>query len=227
MTPMESSFSTTDKITTAVITGQHPFDVPGFHALLRSMPEIDFYPQHLEDLVADAGHVRGEYDVLVFYNFHQANPGSEKGWWEKGTKEALEHLGETRQGIFVLHHAILAFPKWRLWSDIVGIRDRRFEFDVGQDLLIEVANPQHPITRDLQAWEMIDETYLMANAGRGSEILLSTDHPRSMKTIAWTRHYKKARVLCYQSGHDARAYANENFRTVVARGIQWLAGRQG
>ena len=31
------------KINTAVITGQHAFDVPGFHGLFRSIPEIDFY----------------------------------------------------------------------------------------------------------------------------------------------------------------------------------------
>jgi type 1 glutamine amidotransferase len=46
-----------------------------------------------------------------------------------------------------------------------------------------------------------------------------------MKTIAWTRQYKNARVFCYQSGHDNQAYANPNFRKVVARGIHWLAGR--
>ena len=31
------------KIKTAVITGQHAFDVPGFHELFRSIPDIDFY----------------------------------------------------------------------------------------------------------------------------------------------------------------------------------------
>ena len=38
------------KIKTAVITGQHAFDVPGFHGLFRSIPEIDFYLQDLETL---------------------------------------------------------------------------------------------------------------------------------------------------------------------------------
>jgi hypothetical protein len=214
-----------DKITVAVITGQHPFDVPAFHALFRSIPEIDFYPQHLEDFVSDAGGVRRDYNVLLFYHFHQANPGAEQGWWERGTREALEQLGETRQGIFVLHHAILAFPKWPLWSEIVGIADRSFQFDVGQELFVEIADPGHPITRDLQSWRMVDETYLMANADEGSHVLLTTNHPRSMRTLAWTRQHKHARVFCCQSGHDARAYANESFRTVVSRAVQWLAGR--
>jgi len=213
------------KIKTAVVTGRHPFHVPEFHKLFRAIPQIDAYPQHLEDFVSDAGHVRDQYEVVVFYHFHQASPGGEQGWWEKSTKDALERLGETEQGIFVLHHALLAFPHWPLWSDLVGIPDRRFEFDIGQDLLIEIASPGHPITRDLAAWPMTDETYLMASAGEGSEVLLTASHPRSMRTLAWTRQHGKARVFCYQSGHDERAYANEGFRTVVARAIQWLAGR--
>ena len=44
-----NSESTSRKIKTAVITGHHPFDVPAFYGAFRSMPEIDFYPQHMEE----------------------------------------------------------------------------------------------------------------------------------------------------------------------------------
>ncbi len=47
----------------------------------------------------------------------------------------------------------------------------------------------------------------------------------SMKVLAWARQYKNARVFCCQSGHDNQVFADPNFRTVIARGIQWLAGR--
>jgi type 1 glutamine amidotransferase len=72
---------------------------------------------------------------------------------------------------------------------------------------------------------MVDETYAMADAGTGSEILLTMDHPRSMKTIAWTRPYRNSRVFCFQCGHDNQAWENPNFREVLARGIRWTAGR--
>jgi len=213
------------KIMTAVVTGQHPFHVPAFHQLFRSMPEIDAYIQHLEDFVSDAGNVRNEYEVVVFYNFHQTTPGNEQGWWERATKEALDKLGETPQGIFVLHHGLLAFAQWPLWAEIVGIPDRKFQFDMSQHLRVEIADPAHPITHGLAAWEMVDETYLMNDAGPGSHVLLTTNHPRSLKTLAWTRQSRAARVFCLQSGHDERAYENPSFRRIVSRGIQWLAGR--
>jgi uncharacterized protein len=211
------------KLHVAVVTGQHPFDVPGFAALWRALPGIDAYIQHMDDYVADTAQVRQLYDIVVFYNFHQATPSSEGS--EGRMKAALEDLGATSQGIVVLHHALLAFRQWPLWSEIVGVSNRGFGYYPNQALQIQVAAPHHPITHDLDPWEMVDETYTMDDAGAGNEVLLTTDHPRSMRTIAWTRAYRQARVFCYESGHDNVTYANAGFRLVLARGIQWAAGR--
>jgi len=213
-----------EKIRTAVITGRHPYDLANFYAIFKNVPEIDFYPQHTEDFISDTGKSQIHYDVLVFYNFHQETPGNEQNWWDRGTKEVLGQLGETPQGIFLLHHAILAFPKWDMWSDICGIKDRKFSYYTDQIVKTE-PNQKHPITSGLSSWEMIDETYVTNEPDDDSEVILYTDNPKSMKAIAWTRQYKNSRVLCYQSGHDNQSYSNENFRTVVSRGIQWLAGR--
>ena len=223
---MVNSFEGTTKIKTAVVMGHHPIDVPAFHALLRSMPEVDFYPQHMEDFVSDVGEVRRHYDVVVFYNFHMATPGNEKDWWDRRTREALEGLGEGEQGIFVLHHAILAYPQWDPWGGICGIEDRgSFSYFDSVAIRVEIADPDHPVTRGLTTWEMVDETYIAAEPDADSHVLLTTNHPKSMKALAWTRQYRNARVFCLQSGHDSSAYADPNFRTVVYRGIQWLAAR--
>jgi trehalose utilization protein len=231
---------TSDKIKVAVITGAHPFDVPGFYALFRSIPDIDFYIQSLDEF-AFSGFARGteegrqhlrdirrQYDCLVFYNFHKETPpmpGEEKNLWERGRREALEELGKSEQGILVLHHGILAFPQWQLWSDLCGIQDRSYTFEFNQRIRIEVANPDHPITKGLSSWEVLDETYAMNSAGEDSDILLTTDQPQSIKTIAWVRTYKNARVFCLQVGHDNYTFSDPNFRTVVGRGIRWVARR--
>jgi type 1 glutamine amidotransferase len=215
----------TQKITTAVVTGRHPFDVRAFHALFRSIPEIDVYIQHMEEFVSDPGSGHAPYDVAVFYHMFTPTPTGEGPWYEKRMKPALEALGETGQGILVLHHALLAFPEWPLWSEIVGIEDRRFGYHMGQSLRIEIANPDHPITRGLSAWEMGDETYTMHDTGAGSDILLTTDHQPSMRTIGWTRRFRNSPVFCLQSGHDAAAFGDPNLREVMGRGIRWLAGK--
>ena len=213
------------KIKTAVITGEHPFDVPAFHAAFRSLPTIDFYPQHMEDFAADIGERRAEYEVLLFFNFHQETPGSSGGAADEATKAALDMLGESEQGIFILHHALLAYPDWPPWASLVGLQAPSWRVHMDINLSIQVANPNHAITEGLSDWTMLDETYVVGEPDADSEILLFTEEPKSMRSIAWTRRYKNARVFCFQSGHDHNAYENPNFRRVISRGIQWAAGR--
>ncbi len=216
------------KIKTAVITGVHPHDVVGFQSMLRSLPEIEAYPQNMWDFITNPARGPGTYEVLLFYNMHQRTPAEEDGKFEAAMKETLEGLGDGDQGIFLLHHALVAFPDWSLWRELSGMPQRGGNhpcaFD--QTVRIDVADTEHPITTTLEPWKIVDETYIRDDADEDSHILLTTDHPQSMKTIAWTRTFGKARVFCYQNGHDNQAYSNPGFRTVVGRGIQWLAGRQ-
>ena len=214
------------KIRTAVITGEHEYDVVPFQELFRSIPEIDSYPQNLWDFATDPGEGRQSYDVVLFYNMHTVTPGGDQDRWGAHYKNAIERLGETRQGIFVLHHALVAYPEWPLWEDICGLPQRaNVSSAVEQTVHIEIADPDHPITRGMQPFDIVDETYVTTDAGEGSHILLTTDRPQSMRTIAWTRTHKNARVFCYQSGHDNLAFASPDFRAVVTRGLQWCAGR--
>ena len=140
-------------------------------------------------------------------------------------RQVLEHLGETEQGIILLHHAILAYPQWPTWNKIVGIQDRSFDYFDDQTVRTEIATPDHLVTQGLADWEMGDETYLMNDAGGECKVLLTTDHPQSMRTLAWAHQYRRARVFCYAAGHDNHAWSNPSFRQVVTRGILWAARR--
>ena len=242
---MTSGTQSDSRIKVAMVTGHHPYDVINFQLMLRSFPDIDFYPQHLEDFAQDIQWSPGSwtppsYDVIAFYNYQQHTPGAEGDlftedarvdWERVDVRGALEALGENGQGILMLHHALTAFPHWQYWLDICGMGDTTKAYQPGaesrtdQKLSIEVVDPEHPITRGMESWEMIDETYNFADTGEGSEVLLKTDHPQSMSTIAWTRQHKDARVFCLQSGHDNQTLSDPNFRKVLGRGVHWLAGR--
>lgn len=204
----------------AVITGQHNFDVPNFHRLFRSLPDADVYIQHMEMFAASPIETRHSYDVLLFYHMFVETPVN-----DAKVKTAMEEIGTAQQGLFVLHHSILAYPDWALWDEIVGIEDRRFDYFHAESLHVDVVVADHPITKGLNAWDMVDETYTMNDADEGSEVLLTVDHPNSMKTIGWTRQYRGNRVFCLESGHDDETWINHNFREVLRRGIQWCAGR--
>ena len=226
--------SATGNIATAVITGHHAYDVVGLQAMFRNIPGIDVYPQNIEDFVNDTGgssrfavRRKIDYDVVVFYNFHQPTPSSVGTAFDPTMMAVLEGLGDTEQGILMLHHAILAFRDWDRWDDICGMTGRVVTGPAfkNQRVPIEIADDTHPITQGLSSWEIVDEVYPIGDADESNDILLTTSHPRSMRTIAWARNFGKARVFCYQSGHDRKAFNDLGFRTVIGRGIRWLAGQ--
>ena len=211
----------------AVVTGGHAFDVIHFYDLFRNLAGINSYIQHLDDFAASSQAVRDGYDVVLFYIMMLDGPSNEGLPGYRGRpKTALERLGQTEQGIIVMHHGLLAYPQWPVWSEIVGIADRSLSgYQHDEILRFNVVDKTHPITQGLSDWTMVDETYDMADAASGSQILLTVEHERSMKTIAWTRQYKASRVFCLQSGHDNQAWVDPNFREVLKRGIAWSGGR--
>lgn len=215
------------KIELAVVTGAKAHDVIGFHKLFDALPGINAYIQHIDDFASTPEEVRDRYDVVLFYFMMREGPTDEglPGYCGK-PKSALERLGQTEQGIVVLHHALLAYPQWSVWDEIVGIPDRTLSaYEHDEKLAINVADPAHPITQGLSDWKMVDETYLMADAAGDNHILLKTSHHQSTGTIGWVRTHRAARVFCLQSGHDAQTWQDENFKTVLERGIRWSCGR--
>ena len=214
--------------TVAVVTGGHSYDVPNFHRLFRSLDGVEAYIQGMDDFASSSREVREEYEVVLLYIMLGPVPSDEGLPWHAGKpRTALEELGETAQGIVVLHHALLAYPEWPVWAELVGLPDRSFGYHIGETVRTEIALPEHPITQGLAPWTMVDETYAMADADEASPVLLTYDHPKSMRTIAWTRQYRRSRVFCYEAGHDNATWPDPNFREVLRRGILWAAGRLG
>ena len=211
-------------IQVAVVTGGHGYDVKNFHKLFQSLTGIQAYIQHMDDFASSPEAVRDSYNVVLFYTMLVDTPVDEGLPWYAGRpKTALEHLGATGQGIFLLHHSLLAFPKWPRWSEMVGIKERSFGFHQNETLKVQTAH-HHPIVQNLSDWEMMDESYTMHEPDSDSQAILITDHPKSMKTIAWTRQLQNSRVFCFQSGHDNITWANPCFKQILQRGIEWCAG---
>ena len=214
-----------EPIRVAVVTGCHPFDVRAFTRLFRELPRIDAYIQHLDDFVADVGRARDWYQAVVFYHFHQELPDdtAQNPWWRRGVRASLERLGTTEQGIVVLHHGLVAYRGWPFWSEVVGIKERGTGFTPAQEIQVQVVDSQHPITAGVRDWRMVDEVYTIGEPDRASHVLLATDHPASMRALAWVRHFGRARVFCYQSGHGDPAFSSPGFRQVLLNGIAWVA----
>ena len=111
-------------IKTAVVTGNHEYDVLNFQRLFRELPDIDGYVQSLEDFATDPLGGWKRYDAVVFFNYHQDTPGTVGGELDDAIESSLGELVASDTGIVLLHHAILCYPQWSVWKDLSGIPTR-------------------------------------------------------------------------------------------------------
>ncbi|MCL2867215.1 MAG: ThuA domain-containing protein [Clostridia bacterium] len=208
------------KLKVAVITEWHPIDVIAFQKMFERFDEFECYIQSLELFVADDKN-RDVYDAVVYYNLSM--PLLEED--SKTYRYFTEEMGGG-QGIILLHHAILCYNGWDLWSELSGVPDRNFTYHWDQTLDFHIEKPDHPIVSGVSGWRMTDESYRFdEKTNLGNEVLITAEHPLSVNGIAWTRNFKKSRVFCYASGHDDSAYQNDSFQKVLRNGILWCARR--
>lgn len=212
------------KIKVAVVVENHPYDVVGFQRMLDSFEDCACYVQPLDLFVRDEKN-RCAYDVVVWYSMNWDEPAA-----ATPLRAYMEtELGASSQGIVLLHHAMLSFQGWPLYTDVCGLSNRggdHFRYHPLQSVRQFPQMTGHPITKELQSFTLVDETYSIGEPDQpGNSVLITTDDPSGVKQIAWTRRYRNSRVFCYLSGHDHLAYDDESFRTVLLRGIRWACGR--
>ena len=109
--------------------------------------------------------MRDSYAAVVFYSMLKETPSDQAPWYGGKPLTAFERLGQTRQGIILLHHALLAYPDWPVWDEIAGMKARKMRsYHPGETVRVDIPDPQHPISQGLTSWDMIDETYLLDGA---------------------------------------------------------------
>jgi trehalose utilization protein len=213
-----------DNLEAAVLVENHPYDVVGFQRMLNSFTDCNCYVQPVDLFVQDEDN-RKKYGVVLWYNINWDPPKEDEVLYKYFENE----IGRTTQGIVLIHHALLNFQNWDLYTEVCGLRQRgagSFKYTQDQAVNEHILDPDHPITRGVADFRVTDETYAIGEPEEpGNHILITTDNSTSMKNLAWTRQYKNSRVFAYASGHDNRVYADENYRRVVHQGLLWAAGR--
>jgi len=218
------------KLRVLVVTGGHDFDRPPFVTMLDSLAGIEYrevtHPQANDWYAADKA---ATYDVLVLYDMNQDITDQQKA-------NFLDLL-QKGKGLVVLHHALADYQNWDEFLKIAGgryhlapwVKDAQQQpastFQEGVDIKVHIADPDHPIIQGLTDFTLHDEVYGGYSVLPAVHPLLTTDHPQSTSTIAWTNTYGKSRSVVIQSGHGRRAYDDANYRRLLLQAMQWAAGR--
>jgi type 1 glutamine amidotransferase len=86
----------------------------------------------------------------------------------------------------------------------------------------------HPLPADAYSEaEQVDVVmFLGCVTSAHGKVVLTRDHPRNVRILAWCHDYRDSRVLCWQSGHDAVEWTDPSFHKIFQQGIEWLARRR-
>ena len=210
-----------------LVTGQ---DYPG-HLWRQTTPVVRSFLEQdsrlavtvIEDPKLLGSTALDQYDTIVlhFMNWEQPAPGPE-------ARERLCRRVSEGTGLALLHFACGAFQDWpefaqlagRVWDPKLRGHDpyRRFE--------VTFTDGEHPITRGLHAFSIVDELYTCLTGNKPIQILAEArsivdgrDYP-----MAFIHQYGRGRVFHSVLGHDAQALRTPGAASLLRRGCAWTAG---
>jgi hypothetical protein len=211
--------------------GGHGFEEAAFFAMFDGLPGVRYRAVSLPESsgLLKPG-LEAEYDVLVMYDMVEAIAEEHQ--------EAF--LALLRQGIGVvsLHHNLAAHPGWPEFARIIGGKYLLAPEEIGgerqapstyshdQDMEVRVVDSAHPITRGMEDFAIHDETYQGFHTAPEATVLLTTEHPRADRELAWTTRYGNSRVCYLLLGHDSKAWNNPAYPRLLGNAIRWAAGRE-
>lgn len=164
------------------------------------------------------------YDAVVlhFKNYNDRLPLGEVVW------SGLDRYVQSGHGLVLVHFGCGAFQEWegyvrlcgRVWDPAKRGHDPYGPFEV------RVANPAHPITRDMLSFETADELYTCLIGATPIDILFDatskvdgTVHP-----MGFVLPESGGRVFHCTLGHDVPSLQHPGTRDLYRRATAWATG---
>ncbi len=223
--PAPPAKSTPTKI--LLVTGNdypgHPWreTAPVLKALLEKDPRLQV--RVIEDPNLLDSRALRDYDAVVlhFMNWQKPSPGQQ-------ARDNLKRFVADGKGLMLVHFACGAWQDWpefrelagRAWDPKLRGHDPRGKFRV------EIADPEHPITKGLDGFETDDELYTCLAGDRPIHIIAKAKSKVDAKDypIGFVLDYGKGRVFHTVLGHDLKAITNSTVPEFFRRGGAWVAG---
>jgi type 1 glutamine amidotransferase len=95
--------------------------------------------------------------------------------------------------------------------------------DMGPAYRFIVQDPSHPVMREINDFNLVDELYFFDIRAR-FPVLLSCFYEGEERPVAWCRPYGEGRVFYLALGHGTEQLGNENVRRMIENGVRWTAG---
>ena len=176
----------------------------------------------LEDPNALGSTKLDKWDALIlhFMNWETPSPG-------QTARENLRSFVEQGKGLMLTHFACGAWQDWPQFRNIVGrVYDPKLRpHDPYGKFNVDIADPQHPITKGLQPFETTDELYTCLTGDTPIHVIASARSKVDSKDypMAFVLQYGQGRVFHTVLGHDVNAITNSAVPELLRRGCAWTA----
>jgi len=209
------------------ITGGHDYDKEQFDVLLSKLPITYDHAEHPNAHKMLKSDIISKYDAVLLYDMP-------KEISDEARADFIAML-EKGKGLVVLHHAFCSYDIWPEYVKIAGGRYHHFPWEKDgvmqkpstykhdTQFHIKVADPNHPITKGISDFSLVDEAYGNTELLSSVHPLLSTNTENNGPLVGWTNNYGKARVVTLTLGHDRNTWENPTFIELLSRSILWVA----
>ena len=178
----------------------------------------------VEDPNALASSHLKEWDAVIihFMDWEKPGPGPE-------ARENLRQFVAGGKGLMLTHFACGAWDgnEWPEFANLAGrVWDPKLRgHDPYGTFTVEIADPEHPVTKGMQRFETLDELYTCLAGDAAIHIVAKATSKVDNKDypIAFVLNYGQGRVFHSVLGHDARAYAAPGVGELMRRGCAWAA----
>jgi len=211
-----------------ILTGGHGYDEPNFYKMFDEMPNVTYDKAEVpNDMDMLAPGLEKKYDLLFTYDMNNFSAITDI------QRARFAILIESGMPLIVMHHSLGAHEHWQQYRRMIGgqylakalVIDGKShpasDYKYNLDMAIQVMDKEHPITRGVENFRIIDEGYKNMYIREGVHVLLKTDHPDATPEVAWTTKYGKSAIFVIALGHDNKAYENPNLRRILNQAIQW------
>lgn len=147
---------------------------------------------------------------------------SEEAWAEAfATLTAFRERGGPLLGLHASTMTLRDWPAWTGWIGGLWVEGRSMHPPIGQAQVM-VSDPEHPITRRLADFAVLDERYSLLDRDPAARVLLHHEHDGAREPLVWVLDDAGGRRAYDALGHDARSFASPARVDLLQREVRWL-----
>jgi uncharacterized protein len=195
---------------------------PEVAAAIRRDPRLEVFTVEDPNFLDSAALTNYSSIVLHFQNWQTPGPGA-------AARQNLVRFVNSGGGLVSLHFACGAWQgEWPEFVDILGrVYDPKLRgHDPYGKFRVQIADPDHPVTKGLVDFDTTDELYTCLAGDRPIHVVASATSvvDKQEYPMAFVRTCGKGRVFLTTLGHDVTAVTNSSVPELIRRASAWTAG---